>query len=893
MRWLRATGGLLRRSSSGVVVLVVAVALGGTIFGLGAMGQSPDVFDGSAWLWSRSDGEMTQVSSTSGEVDLRQPVIDSRGHHLQVTQNDQYLLLHDLDTGQVTSVDLTRMGFSGKLSAGVQNDVVVVLSGTLAAVVDRTRGLIRAVDPGTLQVKGESLQLPAPLVGGTFDGQGTLWVGLPQQGTVVGLSTDGGTIAARVTVPVAQPGHDIVISALDKGVLAVDRSSKQIVAVIGDKPKQMTAPVTLAGALVPDRTVGSLAAVTVPAAQAVVTIGKIEEGGPVRSLPLPKKDSTAVAVPFAGRVYVPDNESGIVQIYNSDGKSAGKVTMKDAGGVLELQVREQHLFINAPDTRVASVVDPDGKVRTVEKYRPDPVSSASADPSTEPSLPATGGPIGVPSPTQTPTAGDGKQDGNDGGNDSGGNEGSTPIDPKPTVTKPPQKTEPPGAPVPVTALAGDEQVSLNWGRAAQGSAAVTRYTVTWNGGSRSVDGNALKTVVSGLTNGKTYRFRVMATNRYGEGPPALSGPVTPVDGTPPNAPSKPTATAAVGTVKVTWPAVADAREYVVTPLREGAAGADPEQRVPGTETEFTGLAFGKSYTFTVVAVDAEGRASAASPASNAVLPYGVPTAPKSVTGKQTGANKYRVTWAAATANGKPITKYVVSDAAGNVLGTAGPDARNLDVTATALTKVQVAAENSAGRGKSATATVTAIKAPTVTITSSSAKLTSVTVKFTVTDGSGAATCAITITPSGKKATGCGGTNTFTGLSAGTAYTVKVAVTNQVASDSASKKQVTYSRGTVTCKDKASNPDPVYCTATGGIGVFKTPKYSAGNDDHRVKAGSAITVVCRDTGSAMNASVYNNNKHNNIWLKMSDGFWISWVWVTLSGGDDVKAVPTCS
>jgi hypothetical protein len=360
----------------------------------------------------------------------------------------------------------------------------------------------------------------------------------------------------------------------------------------------------------------------------------------------------------------------------------------------------------------------------------------------------------------------------------------------------------------VTALAGDEQASLTWGLAAPGSAPVSKYTVAWDGGTVTVGGDTRATVVNGLTNGKSYRFRVTATNQYGEGPPALSGPVTPVDGTPPAAPGQPTASANKATVTVTWPAVADAREYVVTPLRAGVAGTDPEQRVPGTRTEFTGLSLGKSYTFRVVAVDVEGRASAPSPQSNKVVPYDVPT---------------------------------------------------------------------------------------VAITSTSSTFNAVTVKFTVDNGGSAATCQITLTPGGKNATGCGGTTTFTGLAANTAYTVKVTATNTVGSDAATAKRTTKPTfgGKVTCVDRASNPDPVYCTATGGIGVFTSPHYVAGGDHHRVKAGSRVTVACRSTGDELNAFVYNANKRSNIWLKMTNGYWISWVWVTLDNGDKVSTVPACS
>ncbi|GAB3856487.1 hypothetical protein GCM10027610_091410 [Dactylosporangium cerinum] len=635
MRWLDVIGNVVRRNTSGFMAVMAGVALVGTVFGLGATGQAPDVLDGKSWLWSRGDGVVMRVSSGSGQVDLRQPVVDSRGHHIKVTQSDQYLFLHDLDTGRITSVDLTRMGFSGSLAVGTTDDVAMALSGSVAAVVNRSRGLIRVIDPATLQVKGEPLQLPAPLVGGSaFDGSGVLWVGLPTQGTVVGLSLQDGAVAVRSTVPVAPPGHELAISVLDNGVLAVDRGGSDIVAVVGDDVHRMTAPVPLTGALLPERTVGPLAALTVPAAQAVVTIADVGKGGPIGRLPLSKKDGVEVAVPFAGRIYVPDNDNHTVQVYSVDGRSLSTITIPAAEGELELEVREQHLFINAPDSSVASIIDEGGGTQIIDKREPvrtlpSQSGSVSAPPSVTVSRPGNGGPTGKPTTANPPTS------------DVGGGQTRTPppatpppasLTPPPTTpppttpppTTPPPVPQPPGPPIPVTAFAGDGKVTLTWGIAASDDAPVTSYIVTWDGGSSTVAGDTRQTVVGGLTNGKEYRFRVAAVNRYGQGAPALSGPVTPVDGTPPDRPAKPTAVAKGGNVTVTWPAVNDAREYVVTPLRAGVAGADPVQRVSGTSTEFSGLKLGTSYTFTVVAVDAEGRSSATSPPSNAVVPVGAP-----------------------------------------------------------------------------------------------------------------------------------------------------------------------------------------------------------------------------------------------------------------------------
>ncbi|GAB3159668.1 hypothetical protein GCM10027290_64860 [Micromonospora sonneratiae] len=880
MRWIRVIGARIRRGFSGVMVIAVAGALVGTVFGLGAMGQAPEIFDGSAWLWSRSAGEVSRVNASSGQIDLRQPVVDSRGHRVRITQNDQYLILQDLDTGRITSVDLTRMGFSGALGTEQNNDVAVLLSKSDAVLVDRTRGLVRTVDPASLQVRGEPLQLPAPLVGGAFDTSGVLWLGLPSQGTVVGVSVTSAEVDVLRTVPVAPPGNDLALTVLDKGALAVDRTTDQMVAVVDDKVRRITAPTRLHSALVPDRTVGPLAAVTVPQARVVVTVEDIGRGGPVHSVPLPAGEPVEQpALPFAGRIYVPDHEKSRVRVYTASGGELPEVRVTRANGDLELQVREQHLFINAPDAPVAAVVDSAGQVRVVDKYGP------------EASVPEpTSGPVDGASPTPDPTTRPGDEGAPTAGPGTGPDPGQQPDD---TPQRPAGNSRPPGPPVPVTVLAGDNQVTLNWGRAASGGAAVDRYTISWDGGETRVGGRTLSTVVRGLRNGRTYQFRVTAHNRYGDGPPALSEPVVPVDRTPP-APGAPTARLEGGRVVVSWAAVSGAVEYVVTPLRGGRSGDDPPRTVRGTSTEFAGLTYGASYTFVVVARNDAGGAGPASPPSNAVTPYSVPGQPGKVSGRQSGTNSYLITWTAANPNGRPVQSYLVRDGNGQQLGRVGGAVRQLTVTATGLTRVSVSAVNEAGEGRARTANVTQASAPQVRITGVSATSTSARVSFTVA-ASGLPPSCVTRVGDRPAVSGCGGSTTVSGLSPNRRYVITVEVTTAAGTNRATGEVTTpwpTIGGTVSCQDRPSNPDPLYCTETGGIRVFATPNYRPGTEVGRVRAGSGITVNCRVTGSNVKAGPYNNDKQSNQWLRMPNGNYIAWAWVTLSGGDNINSVPSC-
>jgi hypothetical protein len=856
----------LRGFTAGTLVVAVAGALVGTVFGLGAMGQAPAVFDGSAWLWSRPVGEVSRLNGDSGTIDLRQPLVDSRGHRIRVTQDDNFLLLHDLDTGRVTSVDLTRMGFSGSLAVDPGNDVTIVLSGEHATVVDRTRGLVRSLDPATLQVRGEPLQLPAPLVGGAYDTNGALWLGLPGQGTVVAVTGSGDDLAVTRTEPVAEPGHDLAVSVLDQGVLAVDRSGDTMVAVTGKETKRMKAPVKLGSAAMPERTVGDLAVVTVPPDRAAVTIEDVDAGGPVGKVALPAGAQTAV--PFAGRIYVPDEKAGLVRVYDKNGNPLKPVSVPRSTGTLELLVREQHLFINAVDAPTAVVVDPEGETSVVDKYGPgaavpDPTLSPTAPPS-KPST--TTGPPKPPSPSKSTTR----------------------PRPTPTETRPdPEKPGAPGVPVPVTVLAGDGQVRVSWGRAAtSGGAGVDRYVVTWNGGRVEVAGNQLSTLVTGLQNGTEYRFRVVAQNAYGSSAPALSEPVTPV-GAAPARPGAPTATVAAGRVAVSWDAVPDAGSYVVTPLRDGEAGDNPPQTVTGLTTEFEGLAAGATYTFTVVARAATGGgASQPSPPSNEVVPFTRPGRPTNVAAEQTNATSYRVTWGAAQANGRAVSAYVVR--AGDITQEVAGGTRALTISsAAALTEVSVAAVNEAGEGAAATVEVEALPGITVDITDVLIGDDDVIVLFDVETPAGG-TPACTVTVGSQSATGCGGRVEVDGLEPSTPYTVTVTATANGQSGNDSERVTTYPRGTsanIHCHDNPANADPDFCE--GGVPIFDSPGWNpSAAVDHNMD-DYQIFAVCRAFGDTVDGRPYGGTQTGH-WIFKAGGHWVSYAFVNLHSGtiDDI-------
>ena len=118
-----------------------------------------------------------------------------------------------------------------------------------------------------------------------------------------------------------------------------------------------------------------------------------------------------------------------------------------------------------------------------------------------------------------------------------------PAPPTPTVPDPPQN---------VYAIPGDSQVWVNWAPGRDGGLTITSYSITISPGGTTTTvpanyGGQLN--VTGLANGTTYTFSIVATNALGDSAATLSNPVTP--GTQ-QAPYNPVATVGVGSATVSW-----------------------------------------------------------------------------------------------------------------------------------------------------------------------------------------------------------------------------------------------------------------------------------------------------------------------------------------------------
>src|SRR3954469_19643072 len=90
-------------------VLSLAGGLGLTVLGLGSADQAVASFDAASWVWSRTKGEIARINGVTAKVDTRADVPHARGHQLEMSQTDRFLLLRDEQTGLVSSMDLTTL----------------------------------------------------------------------------------------------------------------------------------------------------------------------------------------------------------------------------------------------------------------------------------------------------------------------------------------------------------------------------------------------------------------------------------------------------------------------------------------------------------------------------------------------------------------------------------------------------------------------------------------------------------------------------------------------------------------------------------------------------------------------------------------------------------------
>ena len=222
----------------------------------------------------------------------------------------------------------------------------------------------------------------------------------------------------------------------------------------------------------------------------------------------------------------------------------------------------------------------------------------------------------------------------------------------------------PGAPV-LTVVPGDSQATLSWtARLAHEESPITSYTITCTNPAVTIPSPNITSaiagnvIVTGLTNGTLYTFRINSVSEMGSS--AVVSKAILVAALP-DSPTNLIATRGSTSAVLSWTAPnsnggAAITSYVITSIPATTTITLATKILPTTVT-VTKLRNGTEYTFYIVARNSTGT-SVTPTESNAVTPATVPAAPR-VTGASL-SQSIRLSWPDPVNNGSAITSYTVT-----------------------------------------------------------------------------------------------------------------------------------------------------------------------------------------------------------------------------------------
>jgi hypothetical protein len=219
----------------------------------------------------------------------------------------------------------------------------------------------------------------------------------------------------------------------------------------------------------------------------------------------------------------------------------------------------------------------------------------------------------------------------------------------------------PNAPQNVTAVRGNQSVTVSWSAAVNNGSPITQYRVIPSAGTSSCITETTSCVVTGLVNGAAYTFTVIATNAVGSSAPSSpSAAITPAG--PAGAPSNVTAVPGNASATVSWTAAVANNGAPITGYRviSNPGGKTCVTGSPDvTSCVVTALTNGVTYTFTVYSTSDVGDSSA-STASAAIKPTGGPTAVTKLVAVSSARRTATLTWSGAKLNGGGLIRYEYS-----------------------------------------------------------------------------------------------------------------------------------------------------------------------------------------------------------------------------------------
>ncbi|GAA2170958.1 MULTISPECIES: fibronectin type III domain-containing protein [Glycomyces] len=847
--------------------VVLVGALVATLLGTGAFSRDSELQDESLWLWTTPAGEIARVNGLTAATDVRFPLTDAAGNEVQIVQTDSHLLLREIASGKVSAIDLSTLELTGEAETAPGEGVRLALADEGAFIIDQTQGLVNQVDPSSLTAIGDPLQFPAGLTGGAFDSAGKLWIGVPREGTIVQIEPKEAGARTVATEVVAEPRQELALTVLGDGVAVLNSTAKKMTTIRADGRRSETDVELVGPAETAESSPGTIASVTVTDPPSIVTVNDNESKH--FSIDAAPSNLLGASVEFHQRIYVPDGASGLVWVYDLDGKELDRIEIDAGGGPVELYHTGDTLFANAVNTNAAVVVSSDGNARQAEKDRDD-ILGGNAPPEDE-------------------------EENGDEGDEDGSDESAPEIGP-------------PGAVTNLRGTVGDGLINLSWDAAPNNGSALTKYTIEGAGQTWEIAPDQRVLEISDLENGTPYTFNVTAHNAEGQGDTATSPSITPSAEVPDPVGSVEATANNDGTVTVKWDEANgqgnDVSGYQVEAIASG------KQVVVGQSdsTTFTvpegTLEYGVGYVFQVTTL-AGAAASSPSAPSNSVTPFNVPDAPTNPLAETASneAGSIDVTWEQPSHNGRPIEKYIVRagsqtvEVDGNTTKTRVSGFSNGEQV-----NVSVVAVNEAGESEPATTTSNTMVAPQITLTGNSSTTSQMTLDFTFDDGGGEATCKLyrSTATAAEVTEACDGSMTTDQHYASTDHDLRIEVTNAVGT--AASETVTVHTQDIWGEVYfgCSEMDTDYCNTANSSGGGKdgVAVYSSPNATGRlgyVNTGDRFTSACTTTGiNVVPRGEEGDGYHDyhpgkdatNIWIRINygnnDKAYIPFAWFNIDG-----------
>ena len=250
-------------------------------------------------------------------------------------------------------------------------------------------------------------------------------------------------------------------------------------------------------------------------------------------------------------------------------------------------------------------------------------------------------------------------------------------------------TGPPRAPISLSAVSGNNSITVSFTPGSDRGSSITNYKYSINNGSSYTEFSPAITsspiVISGLTNGTLYSIKILAVNEYGDGTP--SNTVTATPHTVPDAPTNIVASYnGSGSVSISFTPGSNGGDTISNYQYSIDAGATftPLNPVDGiTPVTIDGLTNGQTYIIELKAVNSVGAGIASS--SVEYTASGLPDVPTSLTWVDSYNGNITVSFTPGSNQGSTITNYLYSLDNGNTYTAFSPPQTGSSVYITGLT----------------------------------------------------------------------------------------------------------------------------------------------------------------------------------------------------------------